>query len=687
MRRIFAGAGLTMLLLGATLPSVAHGQVVETRPPAADQAVNLVERAELLAEDGQHGAVAELALEALESGSLHAPEAIRLLAVALPAAREARDSDDVERLLAAALSMSNSLADPADIWRLNALLTAQLILQGRFADAERAALAALPYLDGEPPDRQAALLNHLGVARAQQGQLDQALADMHRSLSVLEQAGLDPQPAFLMNMAALSLHLQEFESSIELGERALGMLEGDSALAASLYSNQAVAFIQLDRLDEAEAVLEASIAMGERLGAPNTSAIGNLAFIHRERGEYALALEQFNRQLALDRESGRTDAQPVALKNIGQTLMLMGQHEQAATAFEESLVGYHDVDVRMRRLELYPVMIENLEILGDFQRALALMKEYKELSDEVINVESRERIAELQSRVELERTERELADLEQRRAQGEQELATLSAMRERDRIFLTALILGATALAVIALLLVRTVRLRGKANRLLSAKNDRIELQQRELETLNRQLELSSQHDELTGLGNRRALRTFVDALDAAGRWPEPYLLLLFDLDHFKAINDRHGHEGGDQVLIAFADALSRCAAENDLVVRWGGEEFLWLAGERGIDDAVDQSRRLQAALDEAQIQVDGSKIDLGFSAGGVALPLGLSAPGEQMRDATRLADAALYEAKARGRGCLVMIRTKPNWQALPEGAVDLSCLAEQGVLGLDRRL
>lgn len=681
MRRTLPGLGLAALLW-VLLVFAAQGQEV----PAGDaQLADLVQQVERFTEENQPAAAVDLVVEALSDGALSPSAAVHLIVLALPAARDARDPEINERLLVLVESVSAGLSAGDDIWQLNSALTVHHVIQGRFPDAEMAVLQALPHLDSQPPERQATLLNHLGVARAQQGQLDQALEDMDRSLSILDQAGLQPQASFLMNMAGLSLHLEDFESAAELSKRTLEMLEGDSGFAARAMSNLGVALIRLGRPSEAEDVLAQAIAMGERLGEPSTSALGNLAYIQRERGDYELALANFRRQLSLDRASGRPDGQPVALKNIGETLMRMGKHEEAAERFEESLLGYRTVDVRVRRLELYPVMIANLESLGDYRRALELMQEYKALSDEVVNVESRERIAELQSRIALERRERELIELEQRRAQDEQELATLAAERARDRLFLGALIMGVIALGIIALQLIRTVRLRGKANRLLSARNERIERQQLELEALNQQLELSSQRDELTGLGNRRALRALVDRLADADQWPTPYLLLLFDLDHFKDINDRHGHEAGDDVLVTFAHALTTCAGKDDLVIRWGGDEFLWLAANRDIDDAIQLCTGLSEVLAGAPIEVNGCLVNVGFSAGCIALPLGESRPAQQLRDATRLADAAMYEAKGAGRGRLVVIRSDSQWHELPAGALDLELLVKQQVLEVQR--
>lgn len=159
-----------------------------------------------------------------------------------------------------------------------------------------------------------------------------------------------------------------------------------------------------------------------------------------------------------------------------------------------------------------------------------------------------------------------------------------------------------------------------------------------------RQLVRAADTDYLTGLLNRRAFDAeFHRQCDRARRNRLPLALALFDLDHFKQINDRHGHAGGDRVLREFAVLLERELRGGDTLARVGGEEFAVVLFGVGLDDGVAFSERIGRAL-SARASADGPA--LSASAGVAAL-----SPREDSPEALLLvADRALYAAKAAGR-------------------------------------
>jgi diguanylate cyclase (GGDEF)-like protein len=155
--------------------------------------------------------------------------------------------------------------------------------------------------------------------------------------------------------------------------------------------------------------------------------------------------------------------------------------------------------------------------------------------------------------------------------------------------------------------------------------------------------------DGLTGLLNRRAWCARAGAAVGAARCHgESVAVLMLDIDHFKRINDRWGHEAGDHALQVVAKALQQCARRSDLLCRYGGEEFCLLLA--GVDEtsARDVDARLRAAL--SQGAASGAGFALTFSSG-LAIARDSDA---DLQALLRRADAALYEAKAAGRDRLM---------------------------------
>jgi diguanylate cyclase (GGDEF)-like protein len=161
----------------------------------------------------------------------------------------------------------------------------------------------------------------------------------------------------------------------------------------------------------------------------------------------------------------------------------------------------------------------------------------------------------------------------------------------------------------------------------------------------------SGARDELTGMCNRRS---FFDAAELElARWrraPRPLSLIMFDVDHFKAINDVHGHPAGDAVLRHLADLFTRTFRQIDVPARIGGEEFAVLLPSTDIHAAESVANRLRLAVMSERITVDGVAIPCTVS-GGVA---SMDAEVTSLADLIKRADRALYAAKAAGRNRIV---------------------------------
>ncbi|TGV09450.1 GGDEF domain-containing protein [Alcaligenaceae bacterium 429] len=156
-------------------------------------------------------------------------------------------------------------------------------------------------------------------------------------------------------------------------------------------------------------------------------------------------------------------------------------------------------------------------------------------------------------------------------------------------------------------------------------------------------------HDPLTGLLNRTALTRHIEHQTPQELVP-PVSVMLLDLDFFKQINDQHGHSVGDQVLKRFALLLKKEAKQQDVICRYGGEEFLLLSGPCSLESATAQAERIREACHQLRLaNMDGDAVSLTVSIG-----ISMLRHGEHLNDAIQRADQRLYQAKRAGRNCIM---------------------------------
>jgi diguanylate cyclase (GGDEF)-like protein len=175
-----------------------------------------------------------------------------------------------------------------------------------------------------------------------------------------------------------------------------------------------------------------------------------------------------------------------------------------------------------------------------------------------------------------------------------------------------------------------------------------------------------SRHDGLTGLLNRRAMEEMLLAqVQRSRRTGEPFAVLMLDLDHFKSINDRHGHAAGDRALKHTAAVLKAELREVDSVGRFGGEEFLLLMPGATVETARPVAERLRTALVTDALRVEDATLLVSASIGIAQW----RAPAEEPSRLLMRADAALYHAKLRGRDCVVVEASETESVARPAGS------------------
>ena len=166
--------------------------------------------------------------------------------------------------------------------------------------------------------------------------------------------------------------------------------------------------------------------------------------------------------------------------------------------------------------------------------------------------------------------------------------------------------------------------------------------------------------DSLTGLHNRRFLDEMLPIeFSRARREGQPLSVVMLDIDNFKQLNDKHGHEAGDQVLKCIASTLRGAVRASDLVFRYGGEEFTLVIPDADARSAAQKMRSICATIRESAIGYRGARLTFTLSAGVAEMP----ATGGTPEGLLRAADAALYRAKQAGRDRVHEAEAK--WESL----------------------
>ena len=165
-------------------------------------------------------------------------------------------------------------------------------------------------------------------------------------------------------------------------------------------------------------------------------------------------------------------------------------------------------------------------------------------------------------------------------------------------------------------------------------------------------------HDAMTGVLNRRKLdEELAQELSRARRYGRPLAVVMLDIDHFKKVNDTHGHLAGDQVIRHMAAVAKSCLRISDLIGRYGGEEFVVVLPEVGLAGAEIVAERIRTSLAESSIVFGDSRIAVTASLGITELRSDTPNPEALVHEA----DVALYLSKGRGRNCVSIFAPAPG--------------------------
>jgi len=479
------------------------------------------------------------------------------------------------------------------LWRAQLRLAKTMGDRGEMDEAINGGLAALKLAERMDSHwRRAATLGNLSFSYFRAQQQERAIATDAQALAEAQQ---DPDPVTLN-----SVYTSRFIVYAEQGD-------GRVALEAHAHALAAARTMKSDTLV--------------------SLALGNSADYHLKRGNYAKALQLSQESLELARQTHDVAAETLARHNAGIAKIGMHRLEEGKREVMQAIAMDEQREATTYAADGWLELGEYLERFADLGGAIQAYHQARRLSDLVLREENRKAVLEAQARYDDEQRAKEIALLNHDNSLKEEQITA------RDLQLKLWGALGGCVLVSAALLSLAYRRVR-KTN--LALKNT------------NESLRIQSERDPLTGLANRRHFQAAIKLLADQGRLAGT--VFLIDIDHFKRVNDVHGHAAGDSVLIEVAKRLRHTLREQDLVVRWGGEEFLIVVASRAAEDARLLAQRLLNQIGQQAVQHGSQAIGVTASIGFASFPLAPHNLAVNWERAIDLVDTVMYMAKAHGR-------------------------------------
>ena len=522
------------------------------------------------------------------------------------------------------------------------------------ATAHRLAFEAEPLAEasGLAPLRVQATIT-AGQAYAEQGNFPaamvklQAAVDMARPLE--DQL---PLASALKALAVLYDEVKEYEKGFAALDELLAVgekLQSPGRLALAKNTEYVLA-IDTNQPKRALRALEEGLVLERQLGAQRmiATSLVNLSDSYLKQHDYARTLQYANQSLKVSQQSNDEATEATANINIAEAYLGMGRIAEGKRSFEAGMAFYEKANSQPDLQMLLVEYGQALERVGDLAGALAAYHRERDISNQMFEKQRRQSVLELQEKYETEKKQRQIELLSR---ENQVKGAEIDNRRLQQRVWWLLAVVFALA-AVIVGLLYRKVR---HANAQLEVKN----------------LELKAQSalDPLTSLYNRRHFQDFMrshnhaDKRDSARNADDIVgALFLLDVDHFKNVNDTYGHAAGDAVLKMIAEHLRIALRETDMIVRWGGEEFLAFLPAIPRNGLEEVARRILTTISSQTIAYQEHQITVNVSVGFAPFPLipaDVPLPWER---AVNLVDMALYLAKAHGRNRAYGVRGFDNF-------------------------
>lgn len=410
---------------------------------------------------------------------------------------------------------------------------------------------------------------------------------------------LELLPDLYLTLGYVLAAQEDFPQAIEINQRGLLLAkeQKQQSLAITYMNNLGSIFIQQENSDAANEILTQALAEAELLN-----------------DEENIQLINFN---------------------LGYAKVLAGNHEAGLQQMLQSYAFYQQRNYKAEIEDLLGWFAKAYKVMGDYNMLANTLEQQMALREEMMNAEREKSTRDLQARYDLKSQSQQITILQQQNSLQEELIKNKKLQQTVTLLFVMIILIA----AVLLINLYRKVR---KTNQ--------------RLKEVNKQLEFQSLRDPLTGLLNRRAMQDKMAKRHISGE-NTPCGLLILDIDFFKQINDNYGHAAGDAVLIEISRRLSEFVTKSEMLIRWGGEEFLMILNSQTSSKIDQLSQRLLTAISELTINYEGREIAVTISGGFINLPFAEVAEHQlNWEKVLQIADMALYLSKVNGRNQVTLI-------------------------------
>ncbi|RUO76600.1 hypothetical protein CWI84_11425 [Idiomarina tyrosinivorans] len=459
----------------------------------------------------------------------------------------------------------------------------------------------------------------------------QAVAETHNSRTILRRQYLN------LSIAQIQSELGQWQKTIDTASAAIkfGQQQNELSSNPDLWLLLAYAQTSLEQFEQAKDSLQHAIETSRQLNYPGVelTALNNFGDLYLRLGDYAKAKSYLNQALEMAQKNDDEVMVQTIKFNLGFIDVKQNRSKIGLTAMEEVLQYFKDKDYSLDVEDLLGEIAEAYALMGQYQKQADALMQRMKMREERINAEQQQNISQLQKLYDSKDKAQQIELLKK-----ENELKQRAIEINKQQSVIWGLVGVVVVFAIILLLLMYRAARRANIK----------------LKEANSQLANQSLRDPLTGLWNRRALQQTMDQRDQRDAQTKSQAtdgLLLLDIDFFKRINDRLGHNSGDKVLIELSQRLEKMCRHSDRLVRWGGEEFLFYF--EGVDNSSLRhiAQRVLETIAADPIDIDGERVHVSATCGYILLPFaGVDESKLDWERVLQLADMALYSGKAHGR-------------------------------------